>query len=77
MPHSRLPNRLLSGWRLASDPSTLQPQATGTGYLVDDFGTGARFVAAIGEAGDVPGHHPRASIGNGHVDLRLTSDDAI
>ena len=28
-------------------------------YLVDDFGTGARFVAAVGEAGDALGHHPR------------------
>ena len=35
-------------------------------YLVDDFGTGARFVAAVGEAGDALGHHPRVSIGNGY-----------
>ena len=46
-------------------------------YLVDDFGTGARFVAAVGEAGDVLGHHPRVSMGNGYVDLKLVSDDAI
>ena len=46
-------------------------------YLVDDFGTGARFVAAVGEAGDALGHHPRASIGTGHVDLKLVSADAI
>lgn len=46
-------------------------------YLVDDFGTGARFVTAVGEAGDALGHHPRASIGNGHVDLKLVSADAI
>ena len=46
-------------------------------YVVDDFGTGARFVAAVGEAGDVLGHHPRVSIGNGYVDLKLVSDDAI
>ncbi|MEO8510720.1 MAG: 4a-hydroxytetrahydrobiopterin dehydratase, partial [Chloroflexota bacterium] len=26
-------------------------------YLVDDFGAGARFVAAVGEAGDALGHH--------------------
>lgn len=36
-------------------------------YLVDDFGAGARFVAAVGEAGDALGHHPRVSIGKGHV----------
>src|SRR3712207_6214977 len=46
-------------------------------YLVDDFGTGARFVAAVGEAGDALGHHPRVSIGQGYVDLKLVSDDAI
>jgi hypothetical protein len=34
--------------------------------LVGDFGTGARFVAAVGEAGDALGHHPRVSIGNGY-----------
>ena len=46
-------------------------------YLVDDFGTGARFVAAVGEAGDALGHHPRVSIGKGYVDLKLVTDDAI
>ena len=46
-------------------------------YLVDDFGTAARFVAAVGEAGDTLGHHPRASIGHGYVDLKLVTDDAI
>ena len=46
-------------------------------YLVDDFGTGARFVAAVGEAGDELGHHPSVSIGERHVDLKLVSADAI
>ncbi len=46
-------------------------------YLVDDFGTAARFVAAVGEAGEAIGHHPRVSIGDGYVDLKLSSDDAI
>jgi len=46
-------------------------------YVVDDFGTGARFISAAGEAGDALGHHPRASIGSRHVDLELVSDDAI
>ena len=32
-------------------------------YLIDDFGAGARFVVAVGEAGDALGHHPRVSIG--------------
>ena len=46
-------------------------------YVVDDFGAGARFVVAVGEAGDALGHHPRVSMGKGYVDLKLTSDDAV
>jgi 4a-hydroxytetrahydrobiopterin dehydratase len=46
-------------------------------YLVDDFGTGARFVAAVGAAGDAVGHHPSVAIGPGYVDLKLVSDDAV
>jgi 4a-hydroxytetrahydrobiopterin dehydratase len=46
-------------------------------YVVGDFGTGARFVVAVGEAGDAVGHHPRVSIGHGYVDLKLVTDDAI
>jgi len=46
-------------------------------YLIDDFGTGARFVTAIGEAGDNVAHHPSVSIGPGYVDLKLVSADAI
>ncbi len=46
-------------------------------YVVDDFGGAARFVVAIGEVGDEIGHHPKVSIGDGYVDLKLSSDDAI
>ncbi|MFF2276216.1 4a-hydroxytetrahydrobiopterin dehydratase [Agromyces sp. NPDC058126] len=46
-------------------------------FVVDDFSSGARFVVAVGEAGDALGHHPRVSIGDGHVDLELVSDDAV
>ncbi|QWZ10019.1 4a-hydroxytetrahydrobiopterin dehydratase [Nocardioides panacis] len=46
-------------------------------YVIDDFGAGARFLAAVGEAGDALGHHPRAAIGQGYVDLKLVSGDAI
>jgi 4a-hydroxytetrahydrobiopterin dehydratase len=46
-------------------------------YLVEDFGSAARFIAAVGQAGDAIGHHPSVSIGNGHVDLELVSDNAI
>lgn len=46
-------------------------------YAIDAFGAGARFIAAVGEAGDAVGHHPIVSIGPGYVDLKLISDDAI
>ncbi|MEV6520748.1 4a-hydroxytetrahydrobiopterin dehydratase [Longispora sp. NPDC051575] len=46
-------------------------------YVVGDFGTGVRFVAAVGEAADALGHYPRVSIGDGYVDLKLITDDAI
>lgn len=46
-------------------------------YLVDSFGAGVRFVVAVGEAGDQIGHHPRVAMADGHVDLKLVSDDAI
>ncbi|AGZ42396.1 VOC family protein [Actinoplanes friuliensis] len=52
-------------------------QGLHTRYLIAGFGTGARFVTAIAEAGDELGHHPRVSIGRGHIDLELVSDDAI
>ena len=46
-------------------------------YLPDGFAAGARFVAAVGEAGDVIGHHPRVTIGERYVDLELVTADAI
>ena len=46
-------------------------------YLVDDFGAGARFVTAVGEAGDALAHHPGVAMGHGYVDLKLVSADAI
>ena len=46
-------------------------------YVVGDFGTGARFVAAVGEAGDALGHHPRVTLGDGYVELKLISEDAV
>jgi len=45
-------------------------------YLVDDFAAAARFVAAVGEAGDALGHHPHVAIGPGHVDLKVVTADA-
>lgn len=46
-------------------------------YVLGDFGAGVRFVAAVGEAGDALGHHPRVTMGAGFVDLKLLSGDAI
>ncbi len=46
-------------------------------YLTGDFAAGARFVAAVGEAGDALGHHPGVAMGPGHVDLKLVTDDAV
>src|SRR6478672_10769971 len=45
-------------------------------YRVGSFAEAARFVAAVGEAGDEVGHHPRVRIGAGFVDLELVTDDA-
>jgi 4a-hydroxytetrahydrobiopterin dehydratase len=44
-------------------------------YAVRDFGSAVRFVAALGEASET--HHPRVTIGDGYVDLKLISDDAV
>ena len=46
-------------------------------YVTEGFGAGARFVAAVAEAADALGHHPRASIGDGYVDFKLSSDNAV
>ncbi len=46
-------------------------------YVIGGFDEGARFLVAVGEAGDVLGHHPRVSMGQGYVDLKLSSDDAV
>ncbi|GAB3824820.1 4a-hydroxytetrahydrobiopterin dehydratase [Kribbella italica] len=46
-------------------------------YVIPDFGTGVRFVAAVGSAGDTLGHHPRVAIGKGYVDLELVTEDAV
>ena len=42
-----------------------------------DFTAAVRFLAAVGEAGEALGHHPRVTIGHGYVDLKLVSDDAV
>lgn len=45
-------------------------------YLVDSFAAAARFVTAVGEAGDAVGHHPSVTVGHRCVDLKLVSADA-
>jgi 4a-hydroxytetrahydrobiopterin dehydratase len=46
-------------------------------YVIADFGAGARFVAAVAEAGTAYGHHPRVTLGTTFVDLKLISEDAV
>jgi 4a-hydroxytetrahydrobiopterin dehydratase len=46
-------------------------------YVLGDFGAGVRFVTAVAEAGDALGHHPRVTMGDRYVDLKLVSDDAV
>lgn len=46
-------------------------------YLVNDFAAGVKFLTAVNDAGATLGHFPRATIGDGHVDLKLVSQDAI
>jgi 4a-hydroxytetrahydrobiopterin dehydratase len=46
-------------------------------YVVRDFDTGVRFVAAVGKAGDGLGHHPRVTMSDGYVEFKLLSDDAV
>jgi 4a-hydroxytetrahydrobiopterin dehydratase len=60
----------LSDWRKLA-------QGLHARYVVRDFGAAVRFVAAVGEAGDAPGHHPRVAIGHGYVDFKLITDDAV
>lgn len=46
-------------------------------FVIADFRAGARFLAAIGEAGEAAGHHPEVRMGTAYVDLKLISDDAV
>ena len=68
--HSQIVDAGLTDWRKLA-------QGLHARYVVGDFGSAARFVAAVGEAGDTLGHHPRVAIGPGCVDLKLSSDDAV
>jgi len=70
LPGNRIAEADLTDWRKLA-------QGLHARYLVDGFGTAVRFVAAVGEAGDELGHHPRVAIGDGYVDLELVSSDAV
>src|SRR3954453_18188787 len=62
----RMADRMASIWRCTHVGITARIAADPVVQFarIDDFGTGAQFVAAPGEAG----HHPRVSIGKGYVD---------
>jgi 4a-hydroxytetrahydrobiopterin dehydratase len=71
--------RLLSGdqivgmgvddWRSVHE--TLQAR-----FRTDDFATGLRLLAAIGEAAEEAGHHPELDLRPTHLNVRLFSRDA-
>ena len=46
-------------------------------YVVADFRSGARFLVAVGDAVDGHGDHLRATVGDGFLDLKLISLDAV
>ncbi len=46
-------------------------------YLVEDFAAAARFVDAAGACGDDLHRHLSLTIGNGYIDLKVVSPDAI
>jgi 4a-hydroxytetrahydrobiopterin dehydratase len=71
---------MLSGEQIASAGLTdwrKLGQGLHARYVTDGFGSGARFVTAVAKAGDAQGHHPRVTLGDGYVDLKLISDDAV
>ena len=59
----------LTDWRKLARGCTPATWSTGSGRV-------SRFVAAVGEAGDAVGHHPRVTLGAGYVDLELVTDEA-
>lgn len=46
-------------------------------FRIDDFGSGADFVAALGAVGDDVGRHLDVRLGDGFADLQLVSHDAV
>jgi 4a-hydroxytetrahydrobiopterin dehydratase len=46
-------------------------------YVVPDFGAGCRFVAALADVGGDLGAHLRLTMGEGFLDLKLISEDAV
>ena len=46
-------------------------------YVVADFGSAARLLASVGDAVEGHGDHVRATAGDGYLDLKLISLDAV
>lgn len=46
-------------------------------YLVPDYAEAGRLVAAIADVGAAIAHHPHTTIGDGYVDLKVVSTDAV
>lgn len=60
----------LSDWRKLA-------QGLHARFLLEDFAAGARFLAAVADAGASLAHHPRVSLVDDAVDLTLISQDAV
>jgi 4a-hydroxytetrahydrobiopterin dehydratase len=60
----------LSDWRKLA-------QGLHARYVVADFAAGARLLTAVADIGEELGDHLRATVGDGYVDLKLISLDAI
>ncbi len=67
---ARIAEARLTDWRKLA-------QGLHARFRTDGFGSGARFVVAVGAAGDEVGHHPRVVVGARHVDLELVTAEAI
>ncbi len=60
----------LDDWRKLS-------QAFHGRFRTNDFATGLRFVAAVGEVAQAGGRHPGVTLSSDHVDVTLISHDAV
>lgn len=71
---------MLAGERIAAAELTdwrKLAQGLHARYLTTDYGAAARLVAEVAASGAALDHYPRTTIGDGFVDLKLVSTDAV